>query len=390
MTASALHVVPPTQSMPAAAILDRIAEMFSRFAVLPNKHCAPMLALWAAHTWVVEHFYVTPKLLLSSAEPESGKTRVLELLRHFTRQPEITVGGSAAALVRMIAAEPLTLLMDEVDTVFAAGGSGNEDVRQMLNSGYKRGATIPKTKGDASGGFVVERLPVFAPVALAGLAGNFPPTITTRAITVHMRKRRHNQDVESYRERKFELEAAPLRDALISWLDSIGEDFATCEPDMPPGIRDRAAEAWECLLVIADHAGDHWPGTARNACTDFVRQGRNTPLSDGTRLLTDLRDLYRACGTDRMHTSDILNHLNNLDDSPWGEYRNGRPLNARQLSSLLAAYYVAPICVEINGKNTRGYVTFPTATQRDQVGLIDAWDRYLPADTSGDDKGESR
>ncbi|WP_237773932.1 DUF3631 domain-containing protein [Actinosynnema sp. ALI-1.44] len=340
-----------------------------------------MLALWYAHTWVADAFYITPRLILSSAEPGSGKTRVLEIAQHLTNQPEMTAGGSASALVRMVAAGPISILMDEVDAVFGPGGAGNEDVRQMLNLGYKRSATVPKTKGDPASGFTVERLPIFAPVALAGLAGRMPDTITTRAITIHLRRRRHDEHVESYRESRATRQATPIREALSAWMTSIGDNLVEAEPDMPDGVEDRPAEIWEPLLAIADQAGGHWPETARKACTYFVLNQKTAP-SLGVRLLADLRALFTERDTDRLHTADIITHLRSIDDAPWTDL-NGKPLDALRLSKELSPYQVAPLSLRINGKSAKGYTIHPTTDPVEQVGLTDAWARYLPAPKNG-------
>ncbi|WP_245572639.1 DUF3631 domain-containing protein [Actinokineospora enzanensis] len=346
-----------------------------------------MLALWYAHTWAADAFYITPRLILSSPEPGSGKTRVLEIAQHLTRQPEMTAGGSAAALVRMVAAGPITVLMDEVDTVFGSGGAGNEEVRGMLNLGYKRTATIPKTKGDPASGFTVERLPIFAPTALAGLAGRMPDTITTRAITIHLRRRRHDETVEPYREAKVIRQALPIREALSAWMTEIGERLVEAEPHMPAGVDDRPAEIWEPLLAIADEAGGHWPDTARAACTHFVFNQKNTP-SLGVRLLADLRALFTETRTDRMHSAEIITRLRALDDAPWSDL-GGKPLDAQRLARELSSYQVAPLTFQHEGRNGKGYVTYPTTTQVEQVGLADAWARYLTAtDNQFGDKGE--
>ncbi|MDX8048504.1 DUF3631 domain-containing protein [Lentzea sp. BCCO 10_0798] len=334
-----------------------------------------MLALWYAHTWVADHLYTTPRLVLSSAEPGSGKTRVLEVAKHFTKAAEMTMSGSAAALVRMVAAGPITILLDEVDTIFAGGGGGNEEVRGMLNGGYKRTATIPKCRGDAATGITVDRLPIFAPAALAGLAGSLPDTINTRAITIHLRKRRNDEHVQSYMERRVDREATPIREALESWVTSIGESLEEAEPTMPHGVADRAAEIWEPLIAIADAAGGHWPTTARTACSYFVHDKTGVTPSLGVQLLTDLWTLFKTMGTDRLHTTEILRCLLTLDDSPWTDL-NGRPLDARRLSKELRRYHVAPITVKCNDTNAKGYVTF---ANDHQVGLADAWARYLPA-----------
>ncbi len=386
MTA-ALHVVPAPPPVPGHLILDQVHDFVTRFSVFPHEHCAPMLALWYAHTWAADAFYITPRLILSSPEPGSGKTRVLEIAQHLTRQPEMTAGGSAAALVRMVAAGPITVLMDEVDTVFGSGGAGNEEVRGMLNLGYKRTATIPKTKGDPASGFTVERLPIFAPTALAGLAGRMPDTITTRAITIHLRRRRHDETVEPYREAKVIRQALPIREALSAWMTEIGERLVEAEPHMPAGVDDRPAEIWEPLLAIADEAGGHWPDTARAACTHFVFNQKNTP-SLGVRLLADLRALFTETRTDRMHSAEIITRLRALDDAPWSDL-GGKPLDAQRLARELSSYQVAPLTFQHEGRNGKGYVTYPTTTQVEQVGLADAWARYLTAtDNQFGDKGE--
>ncbi|OKI20834.1 hypothetical protein A6A25_37410 [Saccharothrix sp. CB00851] len=385
MTA-ALRVVPATSPLPGHVVLDQVRDFVARFSAFPHEHCAPMLALWYAHTWVADAFYSTPRLILSSPEPGSGKTRVLEIAQHLTREPEMTAGGSAASLVRMVAAGPITILMDEVDTIFGTGGAGNEEVRQMLNLGYKRTATVPKTKGDPATGFTVERLPIFAPTALAGLAGRMPDTITTRAITIHLRRRRHDEHVEPYREAKVIRQVDPIREALSTWATSIGERLVEAEPDMPPGVDDRPAEIWEPLLAIAEEAGGHWPTTARAACSHFVFGQKTTP-SLGVRLLADLRALFTAERTDRMHSAEIVARLRAIDDAPWSDV-NGKPLDAQRLAKELSVYHVAPMTFKHNNTNAKGYVIHPTNTQVEQVGLADAWARYLPAADNRSDEGE--
>lgn len=384
MTAVALRVLPTPTALPGHEVLDQVRDFVARFSVFPHEHCAPMLALWYAHTWVSDAFYTTPRLILSSPEPGSGKTRVLEIAQHLTREAEMTAGGSAAALVRMVAAGPITILFDEVDAVFGVGGTGNEDVRQMLNLGYKRTAKIPKAKGDPATGFTVDRLPIFAPAALAGLVGRMPDTITTRAITIHLRKRRHDERVEPYRESKVTRQAEPIRDSLSTWATSIGDRLVEAEPEMPHGVDDRPAEVWEPLLAIADLAGGHWPVTARAACTHFVNASKKGASSLGVRLLADLRALFMEAGADRLHTTEILTRLLSLEDAPWQDAW-GKPLDSRRLAKELSLYQVAPLTVKHNGSNAKGYVVFPTERQVEQSGLADAWARYLPAPTTPSD-----
>jgi Protein of unknown function (DUF3631) len=357
-------------------VLDDVAAFVAQFSVFPSEHCAPTLALWCAHTHAVDQFYVTPRLVLDSAEPGSGKTRVLEVAQYLVRAPEMTISATPAALFRLVSMGPITILFDEVDAIFNPRNSGNnEDLRGLLNAGYKRSATIARCVGDTKT-MKIERFPVYAPAALAGIAGAMPATITTRAITIHMRRRRPDEAVEPFRERQVARQAQPLREELSAWIDTTGTQLGDAQPDMPDGVTDRPAEIWEPLLAIADIAGGHWPDTARRACRHFVFDSGPPATSLGVRLLADLRDLFARHHTDRLPTTVILTDLRELDEAPWGDL-DGKPLDARRLARELRRYGGRPVTFETDVGSAKGYVTYGTTGSQAQLGLSDAWSRYL-------------
>ena len=217
MSAAVAEPPPLPDEIPGHAVLDQVAGFVARYVAFPDAHCLPVVTLWAAHTWAADAFYTTPRLVLDSAEPGSGKTRVLELLNLFCRDPEMVLSPTTAALFRLLDERPYSLLFDEVDAIFNTKNAGNyEDLRAMLNAGYKKTATIPRCVGDPKA-MKVHRFKVFAPVALAGIAGNLPATITTRAVTIHMRRRGPAETVEPFEEEDAEAEAVPIRDALSAW-----------------------------------------------------------------------------------------------------------------------------------------------------------------------------
>jgi hypothetical protein len=363
---------------PGHEVLDDVAAFVARFSVFPSEHCAPTLALWYAHTHAIEQFYVTPRLVLDSAEPGSGKTRVLEVAQYLVRAPEMTISATPAALFRLVSMGPITILFDEVDVIFnPKNGGNNEDLRGLLNAGYKRSATIARCVGDAKN-IKVERFAVYAPAALAGIAGAMPATITTRAITIHMHRRRTDEPVEPFRERQVARQAQPLREQLAAWIDSTGTQLGDAQPDMPDGVTDRSAEIWEPLLAIANTAGGHWPNTARDACRHFVLDAGPQITSLGVRMLADLRELFTRHHTDRLPTKTVLAELLDLDEAPWGDL-HGKPLDARRLSRELVRYGARPVTFETDEGSTKGYVTYGTTGRQTQTGLADAWSRYLPA-----------
>src|SRR5207248_9372896 len=83
----------------------------------------------------------------------------------------------------------------------------------MLNAGYRRGGAVARVGGRRKS---VERLPVFAPVALAGI-GALPDTVQDRSIIIRLKRRHDSEMVEKLRRRDVEAEAFVLRSAIERW-----------------------------------------------------------------------------------------------------------------------------------------------------------------------------
>ncbi len=365
-----LAVDPFGETLDDARVLDDVRAFLARFVAFPSDAALNAATLWAVHTHALQAFECTPRIALLSPEPGSGKTRGLEILELVVARPLLTVNVTPAYLFRKVAddAGPPTILYDEIDTVFGPRAKDNEDIRGMLNAGYRRGATAGRCviRGKT---VEVEELPAFAAVALAGL-DDLPDTLMSRSIVVRMRRRAPHERIESYRRRVHEAEGHKLRDRLAAWAERHWPDLADAWPDLPDGIEDRDADVWEPLLAIADAAAGHWPDTARVAAVALVADARAKEGGLGIRLLADLREVFGGC--ERLATEEILTALCALDEAPWADLR-GKALDARGLSRRLGKYDIHPKQMRQGERNVRGY---------DLADLADAWSRYLPADVA--------
>lgn len=366
-----------------AKVVDDIREFIGRFCAFPSTECLDAIALWAAHSHMVDQFHTTPRLAMLSPEPGSGKTRVLEILDLLTPDAMLVLSPSVAAIFRKLAQTQVTLLFDECDAIFnKRGGDGqNEDLRALINSGYKKGACIPRCVGTKHD---VQDFKVYAATALAGL-GDLPDTIMTRAVIIRMRKRSPDEVVEPFRTRDHEVPGHQLRDRLADWAAAVGPAAGEARPELPPGIEDRKAEIWEPLIAVADQAGGHWPTTARAAAIALSAVADQRRASLGVRLLADLRTIFD--GADSLHTETILSRLTGsepyghdrqgepvfiAEDAPWAELK-GKPLDTRGLARMLAKYEVESKQVKVNKVGRKGYL---------REHLIEPWVRYLPSITA--------
>ncbi|MCZ7528845.1 MAG: DUF3631 domain-containing protein [Acidimicrobiia bacterium] len=345
-----------------AGLLDDVAAFLARFVAFDGDAQRDATALWTVHAHAVDAAETTPRLAIQSAEKQSGKTRLLEVLDLVVPAALPVANISPAAMFRVVADGPVTLLVDEVDAIFGPKANGNyEDLRALLNAGYRRGATVARVVGEGKK-MEVRRFPVYAPVALAGI-GTLPDTIQDRSIVITLRRRAPGEPIAKLRRRLVLGEATDLRDRIAGWVADRLDILADAYPSTPDELSDRAADCWEPLVAIADEAGGDWPERARHAAR-ALSTGGDDELSLGVRLLGDIRAIYADAGTDRLSSADLVERLHAIEESPWGDW-----FDARRLAAKLRPFGARPRQHRFGEKTLKGYLVDD---------FVDAWARYLP------------
>jgi Protein of unknown function (DUF3631) len=294
-----------------AVLLDEVYDFLDRFIAYPSESAQVAHTLWIAHTWFMDHWESTPRIAFLSPEPNSGKTRALEVTEPLVPRPVHAINTTPAYLFRKVsdAAGPPTILYDEIDTVFGPKAKEHEEVRGMLNAGHRRGAVAGRCIV-RNGTVYTEELPAYCAVALAGL-NDLPDTISSRSVIIRMRRRAPHEYVEPWRQRINVPQGWPIADRLMHWSTASAELLTW--PTMPAGIEDRNADVWEALIAVADLAGGDWPQRGRVASVSLVLDARDTKTSLGVTLLADLRLVFGD--HDVMATETILGKLHVFEDS---------------------------------------------------------------------------
>lgn len=348
-----------------AAALDAVEAFLSRYVAFERWEQAAALALWVAHTHCIGAFDGSPYLAITSAERQSGKTLLLDLLELLVARPWRAGLPSDAVVFRKIDQEKPTLLLDEADAIFGRTADRYEGLRALLNAGNRRGTKVPRCA--AFGADLVE-FEVFCPKAIAGI-GELPTTVADRSIPIRLRRRnRLTEPVERFRRREVEPTAVELATVLRG---SLAEDeLRAARPELPSELSDRAADGWEPLLAIADAAGEAWGRRARRAAVALQGTGMLDDETEGIRLLSDIHAVFEEQRVGRLGTAELLAALCADESAPWGDYR-GRTLSPHRLASLLRRYGIRSAQRRDNGPAVRGY---------ERADFADAWGRYLGAD----------
>lgn len=365
-----------------AALLDDIRAFVVYYVSFPDPRQADAVTLWIVHTWAVDYFDVTPRLLVQAPQRESGKTRLLEVCLVLILKPRLWILPSPAVVYRTLDLGPTSLLLDEVDAIFRGRNAEKHDeLRAIINEGYTRSGTVPRMVFDPDGKHMkVIEFPVFAPVAMAGIGG-VHDTIESRALVIRLQRQKKKGRAAKFRRREVEPRAKALRDRLTLWAGVYADDLRKARPTPPHGLSDRAEDIWEPLLAIAELAGDEWRKRADEAAQFLAARARDRADDPIVTLLRDIRTVFDGFSANRMHTAPLLERLCAMDESPWkawGHSRRRDPgLNANDLARMLDEFDIRPKQLRI------GEVTGLKGYER--ADFEDAWDRYL---SRGDDDPE--
>ena len=322
--------IPPPDAWPdpvdGASLLFELAKFFGDHLYLPHR-ASTALALWTVHTHCAEAFAHTPRLIVKSAEKGSGKSTLFDLLKLVANKPVETESISPAALFRTVAKAKPTVLMDEADTFVR----DNEDLRGLLNAGYKRGGQTIRCVGEDQEPRMFD---VFSPIALAGL-GKLPGTIVDRAITITMRRARRGELPQPIRRPTEELGNRLARQA-TRWAADHAAVLAETEPDMGE-LFNRPADVWRPLYAIAGVAGDTWPDLARSTMEALTGEARDDAEGLGVKLLRDVRMIF--AGQPEMTTRELVESLVQMEDRPWPEMgRTGKPLTVNRFTLMVQQF----------------------------------------------------
>ncbi|WP_230985785.1 DUF3631 domain-containing protein [Microbispora oryzae] len=330
-----------------AALLDQLRAALVRYVILPTPEAADAVALWIAATHAQPAWAHAPRLVIRAPEKRCGKSRLLDVVEATCHEPFITVNSSPAAVYRSITDDPPTLLVDEADTIFGPKADANEDLRGLLNAGHQRNR--PAKRYDAAANRV-ESIPTFAMAALAGI-GAMPDTIEDRAVVIRMRRRGPGETVAPYRHKRDRPPLRALAGDLALWLRADLPTLETAEPAMP--LEDRAADTWEPLVAVADHAGAHWPDRARVAALALTAEADdNDQTSTRVRLLADCRTAF---GTDTaLPTAVLLERLKADPESGWADF-GPTGLTPMKLGTILREYDIRPATIRFPHGQAKGY-----------------------------------
>lgn len=335
---------PWPEEVDGAGLLDRIAAAIRRYVVMPA-HAAEAAALWVVHAHCFDLFQHSPRLAIASPEKGCGKSTLLDVLAQMAPRTLKTENLTAAVMFRVIEAYRPTLLVDEVDSFLG----DKDELRGILNAGHRRGGKAVRCEGDDN---AIKAFDTFAPVATSGI-GQLPGTLADRSIPITLQRRKATERIAIFRDDRAG-DLHELASQCARWAADNTANLREYDPEIPAELFNRLADNWRPLLAIADIAGDDWPERARAAAIALSDHGDDAE-STSIKLLSDIRITFEVAGMDRLSSKVIADSLHEMEDRPWPEWRNGKPISTNQIARLLKPFGIFPGTIRIGTDTAKGY-----------------------------------
>lgn len=337
-----------------------------------SEHGALLAALWIVHTHALDAFDTSPRLVIRSAHPACGKSRLILILSHLVAKPLQLCAAAPRALQDTLGFTPALLIDD------AASLLRNPAISTILRNGRQRIAAY-LLRSDGKG---PQSLPIFTPAAVA-IHGKMPAVLAGRSIELRLEPKKPRDAIR------------PIGAA--AELKTLCRMAARWAQENTPRLRERqdewtsgSDENWTPLRLIAADAGGEWD----KRVSELIAHSRAEAGSPLQLLLADIREILRQRNAgeiiltgpngawlidrDRIRSSDLARLLAGLEGQPWNEWgRTASAITPHGLAIILADANVRPVNLRFNLRDQIGHETSKVEKGYCYEHLEDAFARFL-------------
>jgi hypothetical protein len=286
---------PTTEQM-----FNRLRSIYTTYVEFADETYHDIMALFVMYTYVFRLFESTGYIHFNGTAA-SGKSRNLSMLNALAFNTVWASSMSAASLYRKLAGSPGTTCIDETE---GFEGERGEELRRILNAGYKDGAKVTRTEKGPNERWMPVQYDVFGPKALASI-NTLDNVIGSRCLIVAMRPAiRELPDFLTH-----DPEWGKVRDQLYLWalenaevIDALKTEwYETKKTRLCPKLIGRQWETTAQYIILADYVGGEALATKVIAFLNAYFAKQQEALDATDRQRTTLRCLPRVLATCTPH-----------------------------------------------------------------------------------------
>ncbi len=225
------------------AVFSAIHDLFKTYVDFRSDIESRLLTLWTIGTYFYTMFPAYPYLALNGPK-NSGKSTVMRVLQPLAFNMITTSDPTGPSMFRLIHQTSCTVGIDEAERYHNPKDPGMQQIRQLLNSGYKQGMPAIRVTGDD---LKPQAFDVYSPKILAAIMG-LEDILASRCIAIPMR--RTTRKMPSFPP---DFDGAPLRHQLytlaLTQFQAVYRNYFE-RPELHK-LHNRSGELWSPLVALA-------------------------------------------------------------------------------------------------------------------------------------------
>lgn len=296
----------------AARFADRII-----YAKQEQKDAA---VLYYAATHIVSGLNTMGRLLITSPEPNSGKTTLMDMGVMMCQNPWMSDPTKWALQGKFKEPERPTVFMDEISFVFGLNGQRGRSnpIYKPAVEGYRKTATF---SGQVDG--APQDFSSYCACVMAGGKTAVPPDLRTRCIVISLRPCPDSIELEDSLDDGVAADGARIGEQMHAWAQMFIDDASMIAREarkLHPKLRGRKLQVWGPLYVGAKMAGPDWVRRFLNAFCALALDASEKPvLSAEEQVLNDAGAYLSARETNKeleryLLSAELLRVLRRYDE----------------------------------------------------------------------------
>jgi hypothetical protein len=227
----------------AGQVFTTIHDLFTQYVDFRSPIESRILTLWTIGTYFYTMFPAYPYLALNGPK-NSGKSTVMRVLQPLAFNMITTSDPTGPSMFRLIHTTSCTVGIDEAERYHNPKDPGMQQIRQLLNSGYKQGMPAIRLIGED---MKPQAFDVYSPKILAAIAG-LEDILASRCIAIPMR--RTDKQMPCFPPN---FDGAPLRHRLYTLALHSFQPIYRNYFDRPElhTLHNRSGELWSPLVALA-------------------------------------------------------------------------------------------------------------------------------------------
>jgi hypothetical protein len=224
-------------------VFRTVHDLFTHYVDFRSEVESAILALWTIGTYFYAMFPAYPYLALNGPK-NSGKSTVMRVMQPLAFNMVSTSDPTGPSMFRLIHYTSCTVGIDEAERYHNPKDPGMQQIRQLLNSGYKQGMPAIRLIGED---MKPQAFDVYSPKILAAIAG-LEDILASRCIAIPMR--RTDKKMPSFPP---DFDGASIRHQLYTLALTAFPQVYTNYFERPAlhTLHNRSSELWSPLVALA-------------------------------------------------------------------------------------------------------------------------------------------